>query len=150
VSRLRARHDLTPRAHPLARAAVYPMTNLHAPAAMQIVSGKGCRVTDEHGRVHLEGMSGLWCTGLGWGNEELIAAAAEQMRTLSYYHCYARSSPWTYELAERLLKMAPAAAEGHSFEKGRVFFGTGGSDGNDTQVRARAGGVRAGAEQRGR
>jgi len=111
------------------------MTNLHAPNVMQIVSGKGCYVTDEHGRQHLEGMSGLWCTALGWGNEELVEAAAEQLRTLSYYHCYARSSPWTYELAERLLQMAPEAAPCHSFKGGRVFFGTGGSDGNDTQVR---------------
>jgi 4-aminobutyrate--pyruvate transaminase len=31
--------------------------------------------------------------------------------------------------------MAPPAADGHSFKRGRVFFGTGGSDGNDTQVR---------------
>jgi len=30
----------------------------------------------------------------GCGNEELVEAAAEQLRTLSYYHCYARSSPW--------------------------------------------------------
>jgi hypothetical protein len=49
-----------PRVRPaLARSPmIYPMTNLHSPNSMQIVKGHGCRVTDEHGREHLEGMAG--------------------------------------------------------------------------------------------
>ena len=29
---------------------------------------------------YIEGMSGLWCAGLGFGEEELIEAATEQLR----------------------------------------------------------------------
>lgn len=35
---------------------------------------------DLSGRRYIEGMAGLWCTALGYGNEELIEAACERRR----------------------------------------------------------------------
>ena len=37
---------------------------------------------------YLEGMAGLWCTALGYGNEEIIEAAERQMRELSFSHMF--------------------------------------------------------------
>ena len=50
------------------------------------------RVYDTAGRDYIEAMSGLWCTALGWGDEELVEAAAEQMRKLSYGHLFGGKS----------------------------------------------------------
>ena len=47
-------------------------------------SAEGIYLTDNHGKQYLEGMAGLWCTAIGYGNEELSRVAAEQMKKLSY------------------------------------------------------------------
>lgn len=117
---------------------LYPFTHLASAGNPQtlippltIVSGSGIRLRDDQGREYIEAMSGLWCTGLGWANEELVEAAAKQMRDLSYYHCFAgRRLPVSEELAAKLIERAPARLKG-----GRVFFGVSGSDANDTQVK---------------
>ena len=74
-------------------------------------------------------MAGLWCTALGYGEEELARTAAEQIRKLSYSQLFAAK---THEpgvlLAEKLKRMVP-------FDAGRVYFGLSGSDANDTQVK---------------
>nr|MDA8218502.1 aminotransferase class III-fold pyridoxal phosphate-dependent enzyme [Dehalococcoidales bacterium] len=49
-----------------------------------IVEGHGCKVKDASGNEYLDGMSGLWCVNVGYGQERLVAAAAEQMRRLPY------------------------------------------------------------------
>jgi adenosylmethionine-8-amino-7-oxononanoate aminotransferase len=33
--------------------------------------------SDEDGNELIEGMAGLWCTSLGWGEERLVQAAAK-------------------------------------------------------------------------
>lgn len=105
---------------------LYPTTNLKETEQLIITHAKGVYVYDNHGRKYLEGLSGLWCTSLGYGNEELIDAAANQMRTLSYQHLFGgKTHPTAIALAERLAAMLP-------MKKARVFFGTSGSDANDT------------------
>ena len=74
-------------------------------------------------------MAGLWCTALGYGNEELARVAEEQMRKMSYSQLFAgRTNEPSVMLAERLIEMAP-------MDGGRVFFGLSGSDANDTQIK---------------
>ena len=46
--------------------------------------GEGVHVFDQHGRKYLEGMAGLWCTALGYGEKELAKAASEQMEKFCY------------------------------------------------------------------
>src|SRR5690625_3710643 len=48
-------------------------------------SGKGSWFTDEGGNKYLDGVSGLWCLNLGHGRQEIVDAAAEQMKNLSYF-----------------------------------------------------------------
>lgn len=110
----------------------HPSTNL-AKLPQQgpqvLVRGEGVYVWDDGGKQYLEGMAGLWCTSLGYGNERLARVAAEQMRTLSYTHLFAgKSHEPAIELAERLKAMVPGGND-------RVFFGNSGSDANDTQIK---------------
>ena len=74
---------------------VHPYTPVHKLKTMGTVvmeRGKGVNVYDTHGRGYIEGMSGLWCAGLGFGDEEMIEAATEQMRSLPFYHIFGAKS----------------------------------------------------------
>jgi 4-aminobutyrate--pyruvate transaminase len=100
-----------------------------AEGPMIVERGQGVHVTDDSGKRYIEGMAGLWCTALGYGNERLIKAAEQQMRQLAYYHSFAHKvPPVTIELAERLVAMAPGGM-------GKAFFANSGSEANDTAVK---------------
>lgn len=66
----------------------------------------GCTVTDEDGREYLDAMAGLWCVNVGYGREELVQAAAAQMRRLPYTPL-SRPAPVALELAQRLVDLLP-------------------------------------------
>ncbi|WP_337883535.1 aminotransferase class III-fold pyridoxal phosphate-dependent enzyme, partial [Chromobacterium haemolyticum] len=53
-----------------------------------IAEGRGVYLWDTDGKRYLDGMSGLWCTQVGYGRQELIAAAAQQLQQLSYYNVF--------------------------------------------------------------
>ena len=94
-----------------------------------IEEGKGVFVTDSEGKHYIEGMAGLWCASLGFGEERLVQAAADQMRKLPFYHSFAHKSHGpAIDLAERLTEMAPEGLE-------HVFFANSGSEANDTVVK---------------
>lgn len=108
---------------------IYPTTNFKATEQLVIERGEGVYVYDNQGKRYLEGMAGLWCTALGYGNEEVIETATEQMKTLTFSHMFGgKTHPAAMKLANRLSAMVP-------MEDGRVFFGSSGSDANDTQIK---------------
>lgn len=108
---------------------IYPNTNLAATEQLVIERGEGVHVFDTNGKRYIEGLAGLWCTGLGYGNEELVDAVATQMKTLSYTHMFGgKTHPLAIELADKLAAMVPV-------ENARIFFGNSGSDANDTHVK---------------
>ncbi len=108
---------------------IYPITNFKAIEQINIVSGKGVYVFDDKGNRYLEGLSGLWCSALGYGNEELIAAINEQLQTLSYSQLFGgRTHPVVMALAEKLAAMVP-------IENARFFFSNSGSEANDSQIK---------------
>src|SRR5690606_5897169 len=77
----------------------------------------------------IEAMAGLWCTALGYGDEELATTAYEQIKTLSYAPLSAgKSHEPGVRLADKLVDLAP-------FQASRVFFGNSGADANDTQLK---------------
>ena len=51
------------------------------------------RVYDETGKEYIEAMAGLWCTALGWGENELADVAAEQMRKIVLRPSFRRQKP---------------------------------------------------------
>ena len=108
---------------------IYPVTNLAAVEQLNIVSGKGVYVYDDAGNQYLEGLSGLWCSALGYGNEELIAAINSQLKTLSYSHLFGgRTHPVVMELADKLAAMLPVP-------DARIFFSNSGSEANDSHIK---------------
>lgn len=111
---------------------LHPTTNLkqHAEQGPLVHErAEGIYLWDNQGRQYIEGMAGLWCTALGYGNHELADVAAEQMKKLSYSQLFAgKTHETSILLAEKLKAMAP-------FDAGRVFFGLSGSDANDTQIK---------------
>ena len=82
---------------------MHPYTNLlkhETDGPLVLTSGKGIHVFDESGKQYVEGLSGLWCVSLGFGEERLVEAAAAQMRKLPYYHTFAhKTADVTIELA---------------------------------------------------
>jgi 4-aminobutyrate--pyruvate transaminase len=111
---------------------VHPYTNLATfrdNGPLVIERAKGVYVYDTEGKDYIEGMAGLWCTALGYGNEELVEAAATQMRKLSFAHLFnGRSHDPAIELAEKLKEIA-------SVPISKVFFCNSGSEANDTQMK---------------
>ncbi|HKY18649.1 MAG TPA: aminotransferase [Rhizomicrobium sp.] len=111
---------------------LHPFTNLTAlrqTGPLVVERGKGVFVYGSDGKDYLEAMGGLWCTALGWGEEELVEAAAEQMRKLSFAHVFGgKSHEPGIALAEKLKEIAP-------FPVGKVFFANSGSEANDSQIK---------------
>jgi 4-aminobutyrate---pyruvate transaminase len=111
---------------------VHPYTNLavfRETGPLVIERGQGVYVYDSAGKPYIDGMAGLWCTALGWGNEELVAAAATQMRRLAFGHLFGgKSHDGAIALAERLKEIAPVPTS-------KVFFCNSGSEANDTQIK---------------
>ena len=111
---------------------LHPYTPLHTlPQTGPLVldHGKGVFVYDTQGNEYIEGMSGLWCAGLGFGDAELIEAATEQMHKLPYYHLFGgKGMEPAIELGEKLKEIAPMPVS-------KVFFTSSGSEANDTQVK---------------
>ena len=111
---------------------VHPYTNLahvRESGPLVIERGKGVFIYDVNGKAYIEGMAGLWCTALGYDNEELAEAAARQMRKLPFAHLFsAKSHDPAIELAEKLKEMVPAPTS-------KVLFCNSGSEANDTQIK---------------
>lgn len=110
-------------------AIIYPTTNLNATEQLIIERGEGIHVFDQKGKRYIEGMSGLWCTSLGYGNEEVIAATQEQMRKLTFSHMFGgKSHQVGIDLAEKIADLVPV-------KNAHIFFGNSGSDANDTHIK---------------
>ena len=110
-------------------AMIYPTTNPSATETMVVARGEGPYIFDKAGKRYLEGMAGLWCTALGYGNEEVIETATRQMRELSFSHMFSgKTHPAAIELADKLAAMVP-------IENAQVFLGNSGSDANDTLMK---------------
>src|SRR5262244_134961 len=70
---------------------LHSQTNLRAheeSGPLVIVRGEGVHVFDDQGKGYIEGMSGLWCAALGFGDKRLARAAAAQLDRLPYYHTF--------------------------------------------------------------
>ena len=70
-----------------------------------LASGRGAWLTDANGRELLDAFAGLWCVNVGYGQESVVQAAAEQMRRLPYATGYFHfSSEPAIRLAEKLVR----------------------------------------------
>lgn len=113
---------------------LHPSTHLakHArgEAPGRIISGgEGVYIEDRDGRRLLDGFAGLYCVNVGYGRPEISDAIAAQARQLAYYHAYVgHGTEASVTLAKMVLHRAPA-------NMSKVYFGLGGSDANETNVK---------------
>ena len=111
---------------------LHPFTDhkdLRAAGSRIISRADGPFVYDMDGNEILDGMAGLWCVNVGYGRDELAEVAYEQMKELPYYNAFFRcSTPTPVLLAKKLAELAP---DGIS----QVFYGSSGSEANDTALR---------------
>ncbi len=112
---------------------LHPFTNhknlRNAGDARVIVKGDGAYIWDSEGNKILDGMAGLWTTAVGYGRKELADAAYEQMLQLPFYNTFFRTThPPVIALSKKLAEIAPANLN-------QVFFGSSGSESNDTAIR---------------
>jgi 4-aminobutyrate--pyruvate transaminase len=111
---------------------LHPISNIASHRDNDVLAlerGEGIYSIDVKGTKLLEGCAGAWCLSLGYGEEELVRVAAEQMRKLAYAPgFYNRATQPAVDLAEKLKELAP-------FDASKVFFTSSGSEANDSQVR---------------
>ena len=94
-----------------------------------IISGKGNYVIDSENNKILDMMAGLWCVNIGYGRKELAETAYEQMQLLPYYNSFFKTATTpSIELSKVLADITPEGIE-------RFFYGSSGSESNDTVVR---------------
>ncbi|MBI3674934.1 MAG: aminotransferase class III-fold pyridoxal phosphate-dependent enzyme, partial [Rhizobiales bacterium] len=107
---------------------IHPYTNLarHREVGPVIFNeGRGVYLYDDKGRRYIEGLAGLWCTALGYGNAEIADTAAAAMKKLSFTHVFGgKSHDGVIELSEKLKEISPVPAS-------KVLFGASGSEAND-------------------
>ncbi|MGH1541609.1 MAG: aminotransferase [Arenicella sp.] len=108
---------------------LYPTSNPLALEQVNISHGKGIYLYDDKGKQYIEGLAGLWCSSLGYGNDELIETMTQQMERLSYSHLFGgKTHQLSIDLADKLSAMV-------NVDKARVFFGNSGSDANDSLLK---------------
>ena len=93
------------------------------------VQGINSTLVDSHGKKYLDGIAGLWCVNIGYGNNEMASAIAEQAKKLAFYQALTSFGTDIAAIySARLLKMSPVPMS-------KVFFGSSGSDANDTNIK---------------
>ncbi|WP_292292572.1 aspartate aminotransferase family protein [Marivita sp.] len=94
-----------------------------------IRTASGVFIEDRNGTRLLDAFAGLYCVNVGYGRAEIAEAIAEQARELAYYHSYVgHGTEASITLAKMILDRAPA-------HMSKVYFGLGGSDANETNVK---------------
>ncbi|MEZ5875500.1 MAG: aminotransferase [Hyphomicrobiales bacterium] len=103
--------------------------SLREAGARVIVRGEGPYIWDSEGERILDGMAGLWTANLGHSRKELAEAAYNQMVELPFYNTFFKTThPPVVALARKLAEIAPDNLN-------QVFFGSSGSESNDTAIR---------------
>ena len=97
-----------------------------------VATGRGSYLTLTDGRKVFDCLSGLWCTPMGHCAPEIVQAIQEQVATLDYTPGFQLSHPGAFELATRIVELAPAPLN-------RVFFANSGSEAVDTALKIAVG-----------
>jgi len=93
-----------------------------------IVGGEGAYYIDAEGRRVLDGLSGLWCCGLGHGRSEIAEAIGRQAARLDYAPAFQFGHPLSFELANRIKALTPDGLD-------YIFFTNSGSEAADTSLK---------------
>ena len=103
--------------------------NRNFKAAPRMIAGaSGAYYLDSDGRRIFDGLSGLWCCGLGHGRSEITEAARKQLETLDYSPAFQHGHYLSFELANKIKELTPAGLD-------HVFFTGSGSESADTSLK---------------
>lgn len=93
-----------------------------------LVDSEGIYVYDGAGNRYIDGIGGMWAVQLGYGNEEMAQAIADQVRQMVYYSPWSMTTPPHAQLSAKLATLTPG-------DLNRFFYSAGGSEANDSAVR---------------
>ncbi len=88
----------------------------------------GTYYTTADGRQVFDGLSGLWCCGLGHGRAEIRDAVSRQIATLDYSPAFQYGHPLSFRLAHKVVELTPPGLD-------QVFFTDSGSETVDTALK---------------
>ncbi|MEZ5872938.1 MAG: aspartate aminotransferase family protein [Nitratireductor sp.] len=111
---------------------LHPFTdhgNLKLDERRVIVRADGVWLHDSEGNRILDGMAGLWCMNVGHGRQEIVEAVRAQMSELSYYNTFFKTTN------EPVIELSALLAEITPPQFNMFFYGSSGSDSNDTIFR---------------
>lgn len=111
---------------------LHPFTDFHeyAEHGGRIVSrAEHIYIYDSDGNKIQDAMSGLWCCNLGYSQDSIKQAVAQQLNELPFYNNFFKcSNQPAVELASKLAELTPERFQ-------HVFFTNSGSEANDTQIK---------------
>ncbi|MFZ5609822.1 MAG: aminotransferase [Pseudomonadota bacterium] len=111
---------------------LHPFTThkeLRAKGPRVITHGDGVYIWDSQGLKILDGMSGLWCVQVGYGNAALAQAGHEALQSLPFYNTFFQTThPYVVDLSEKLASLLPAGMH-------HIFYANSGSEANDSAVK---------------
>ncbi|WP_370206198.1 aspartate aminotransferase family protein [Pararhodobacter marinus] len=93
-----------------------------------LVASKDMHYTSADGRQILDGTAGLWCCNAGHCRPKIVEAIQRSAAELDYAPAFQMGHPAAFELANRLVDMAPDAFN-------HVFFTNSGSESVDTALK---------------
>ncbi|MDK2126001.1 aspartate aminotransferase family protein [Chitinimonas sp. DQS-5] len=97
-------------------------------AYRMLASAEGAYYTTTEGQRLFDGLSGLWCCGLGHRQPRVVKAIQQQADTLDYATAFQMGHEPVFRLAQRIAKLAPQGLD-------HVFFVNSGSEAVDTALK---------------
>jgi 4-aminobutyrate aminotransferase len=111
------------------RAVIPNWVGVYYDQPIEIVSGKGCHVTDANGRGYLDFFAGILTNMLGYDVAEVREAVERQLATGVVHTSTLYLIRSQVELAEKIVKLS-------NIENAKVFFTNSGSEANETALAA--------------
>lgn len=93
-----------------------------------LARAEGMHYWTADGRQILDGTAGMWCVNAGHGRKEITEAVSRQIATMEYAPPFQMGHPSSFELANRLVKLAPGDLD-------HVFLANSGSEAVDTALK---------------
>src|SRR6476646_9058068 len=97
-------------------------------APRMLVRAEGMYYWTDDGRRILDGFSGLWCCNAGHCRKPIVEAIQKQAATMDYAPAFQMSHPLAFELANRIVELAPGKLD-------HVFFCNSGSEAVDSALK---------------
>ena len=93
-----------------------------------LASAEGMYYKTDKGQTILDGFAGLWCCNAGHNRKPIVEAIQKQAATLDYCPPFQMAHPLGFELANRIVDIAPKNMK-------HVFFTNSGSEAVDTALK---------------